>query len=156
MTPTTTTHETATGQEINRQEITRDLLTSLHEVKGWFRDASRVVHPGYPSNVLPSLALVDRLGAARVSALAEAARVDVSVVSRQVQALESDGLVVRAADPNDRRASLVSLSEAGRQVLDEGRTRMEDLVEERLARWSTSDLADAARTLSSLVDDLRG
>ena len=156
MTHTSATDDTATRPDISRHEITRDLLTSLREVKVWFRDVSRVVHPGYPSNVLPSLALVERLGAARVSALAEAARVDVSVVSRQVQALESDGLVVRAADPNDRRASLVSLSEAGRQVLEEGRTRMEALVEERLARWSTSDLADATRTLSSLVDDLRG
>src|SRR3712207_4253603 len=146
MTHTSATDNTATRSDVSRHEITRDLLTSLREVKVWFRDVSRVVHPGYPSNVLPSLALVERLGAARVSALAEAARVDVSVVSRQVQALESDGLVVRAADPNDRRASLVSLSEAGRQVLDEGRTRMEDLVEERLARWSTSDLADATRT----------
>ncbi len=151
MTRTTTAHDAA-----RRDEITRDLLTSLREVKGWFRDVSRVVHPGYPSNVLPSLALVERLGAARVSALAEAARVDVSVVSRQVQALENDGLVVRAADPNDRRASLVSLSEAGRRELEQGRARMEALVEERLSGWSTTELADATRTLSALVDDLRG
>jgi DNA-binding MarR family transcriptional regulator len=151
MTRTTTAHEVA-----RRDEITRDLLTSLREVKGWFRDVSRVVHPGYPSNVLPSLALVERLGAARVSALAEAARVDVSVVSRQVQALENDGLVVRAADPSDRRASLVSLSEAGRRELEQARARMEALVEERLSGWSTAELADATRILSALVDDLRG
>jgi DNA-binding MarR family transcriptional regulator len=151
MTRTTTAHEVA-----RRDQITRDLLTSLREVKGWFRDVSRVVHPGYPSNVLPSLALVERLGAARVSALAEAARVDVSVVSRQVQALENDGLVVRAADPSDRRASLVSLSEAGRRELEQARARMEALVEERLSGWSTAELADATRILSALVDDLRG
>jgi DNA-binding MarR family transcriptional regulator len=139
-----------------RHEIARDLLTSFREVKGWLRDTSRVAFPGHPYNVLPSLALIDRLRAPRVSALAEAARVDVSVVSRQVQSLEQDGLVVRAADPNDGRASLVSLSDTGRRALEDGRARMESLVEERLSGWSTEDLADLTRNLGRLLEDLRG
>ena len=151
MTTTSSDHQVDT-----RHEIARELLTSLSEVKGWLRDSGRTVYPSYTYHVLASLALVDRLGAARVSALADAARIDVSVVSRQVQALEHDGLVVRAADPNDRRASLVSLSEDGRRVLEEGRRRMAALVEERLSGWSTADLADVARTLTRLLDDLRG
>src|ERR687889_613753 len=110
-TPMTTT--TNTDHLETRHETARELLTSLAEVKGWIRDAGRSVYPTYTYNVLASLALVDRLGAARVSALADAARVDVSVVSRQVQALEHDGLVVRAADPHDRRAPLVRPTEEG-------------------------------------------
>jgi len=139
-----------------RHEVARELLSSLAEVKGWLRDAGRSAYPDYTYNVLASLALVDRLGAARVSALAEAARVDVSVVSRQVQALENDGLVVRAADPHDGRASLVSLSEHGHRVLEDGRARMVALMEQRLSHWSTADLAEVARTLSTLLTDLRG
>lgn len=151
-----TTTTTRTDPVEARHEIARELLTSLAEVKGWLRDAARAVAPDYTYNVLASLAVVDRLGAARVSALAEAARVDISVASRQLQALEHDGLVVRAADPHDGRASLVSLSENGRRVLEEGRTRIAALMDERLSEWSTADLADVARTLRSLLDDLRG
>ena len=150
------TTQSRTNDVAVRHEIARDLLTSFREVKGWLRDASKVAYPDHPYNVLPSLALIDRLGAPRVSALAEAARVDVSVVSRQVQSLEHHGLVVRAADPHDGRASLVSLSETGRRVLEEGRARTEALVEERLSGWSTADLADVSRRLSSLLEDLRG
>src|ERR687889_814645 len=129
-TPMTTT--TNTDHLETRHETARELLTSLAEVKGWIRDAGRSVYPTYTYNVLASLALVDRLGAARVSVLAEAARVDVSVVSRQL----------RAPDPNDGRASLVSLSEEGQRVLAKGRARMVALMEERLSGWSTAELAD--------------
>jgi DNA-binding MarR family transcriptional regulator len=50
---------------------------------------------------------------ARVTALAERVHTDVSVVSRQVRHLETLGLVAKAPDPDDGRASLVALTPEG-------------------------------------------
>jgi DNA-binding MarR family transcriptional regulator len=44
--------------------------------------------------------------------------VDPSVVSRQLTALEADGLVSRRPDPADARVGLVSMSERGRAQLE--------------------------------------
>lgn len=62
------------------------------------------------------LARVEELEPVRLSELAEAAGVDTSTASRQVARLVDDGLVVRGADPDDRRASAHRLSPSGREV----------------------------------------
>jgi len=49
-------------------------------------------------------------GPLRPSALAGDMCVDLSVVSRQVAALEAAGLVARSSDPADRRASLIAVT----------------------------------------------
>lgn len=56
---------------------------------------------------------------ARVTTLAERVHTDVSVVSRQVRHLESAGLVAKAPDPDDGRASLVTLTASGTDLVAE-------------------------------------
>lgn len=58
----------------------------------------------------------------RVSELAHRLCVDTSVTTRIVQSLETDGLVTRTADPADRRASLISITEAGCRASPAGTT----------------------------------
>ncbi|MEV6288812.1 MarR family transcriptional regulator [Kribbella sp. NPDC051770] len=73
--------------------------------------------------------------------------VDASVVSRQLTALESDGLVSRRPDPADARVSLVALSPIGRERLEAlyaGYTRQ---LRSALADWNDDDMAAAAETL---------
>src|SRR3954470_11964361 len=60
---------------------------------------------------------LERDGEQRCSSLAAEAGVDVSVVSRQVSALERSGYVERRPDPLDGRASLIRLSDAGAAAL---------------------------------------
>lgn len=70
------------------------------------------------------LARISELEPARVSVLARAAGVDLSTASRQVGRLVDDGLVERATDPTDRRASTHRLTASGRALhrrLAEGR-----------------------------------
>src|SRR5687767_10708779 len=52
-------------------------------------------------------------GPMRPTALAETLGTGASYVSKIVRRLEEDGLVQRSTDPADRRASLVTLTEAG-------------------------------------------
>jgi DNA-binding MarR family transcriptional regulator len=71
----------------------------------------------------PAFALLSRIGdqgPLRLSTLASALFLDVSTISRQVQDLEQAGWVGRERDPDDRRASLLQLTAAGRAVLEAG------------------------------------
>jgi DNA-binding MarR family transcriptional regulator len=82
------------------------------------------------------------------SALVESLDMDKGAVSRQVHLLADLGLVDKHADPDDRRACLVSLSE-------EGERRMRDLERERrsayVARfddWTADELTVLAEQLA--------
>jgi len=55
------------------------------------------------------LAYLVETGGVRLSALADLACVDLSTASRQVAALEAQGLVVREVDAADRRAAVLPL-----------------------------------------------
>jgi len=78
-------------------------------------------------------------GPARLSALAAELALDLSVVSRQVATLEAAGLVDRAPDPADRRASLITASEAGVEAFDRKRERFVALLRAALKDWSAAD-----------------
>jgi DNA-binding MarR family transcriptional regulator len=145
---------TVRDHETGRQLATRDLLRSLMAVRGWFRDSNRWVYPRHSNASLAVLASIGEREPVRISDLAETIRVDVSVVSRQVQGLDQDGLVERRCDPNDGRAQLISLSDEGRRVFTEGRARLESRVAEQLGEWEPEELAAFALTLRRLLDDL--
>lgn len=74
-------------------------------------------------------------------------------VTSVVDDLEQAGLVERRPDPTDRRATLVALTEAGRQVLtvadEERRRRADDL----LARLEPAERTELLTLLHRLVDD---
>ena len=55
----------------------------------------------------------------RISTLATYESLDPSVATRVVASLESQGLSERQDDPEDKRASVVGLSDVGRKALDE-------------------------------------
>ncbi|WP_433168473.1 MarR family winged helix-turn-helix transcriptional regulator [Kribbella sp. CA-247076] len=64
------------------------------------------------------LKILLRDGEQRGGELAAKLGVDASVVSRQLSALEADGLVSRRPDPADARVGLVSLAPRGKAQLD--------------------------------------
>ncbi len=69
-----------------------------------------------PSQV-SALASVDEFGPLRISALAALESVGAPVATRVVASLEELDLLTRTDDPDDKRASLVELSEHGHEVL---------------------------------------
>ena len=64
-----------------------------------------------------ALATIEEMGPQRISTLAAHESMDPSVATRVVASLESQGLLERRDDPDDRRACLVDLSELGRVAL---------------------------------------
>jgi DNA-binding MarR family transcriptional regulator len=86
-------------------------------------------------------------GPHRLGALATAFGLDPSTITRQVQALEEIGLASRQSDPKDRRASILDLSDTGRQVLDETRNHRRAVLQQVLSDWSRDDLDEFGRLL---------
>jgi len=101
-------------------------------------------------------AVVSRLGdygPVRLSELAYRMGVDVSTACRQVQALEQEGLVTRAVDPGDRRATLLRLSEEGSRVLGRVREVRRTQLAKALGSWSAEDREQFATLLSRMLND---
>jgi DNA-binding MarR family transcriptional regulator len=74
-------------------------------------------------------------------------------VTDVVDSLEERGLVARAPDPSDRRATIVSLTARGRRVLDELDAARRADHESYFADLSERDREALARILGRLVDD---
>lgn len=140
--------------ELSRDVAAAELLRALAGVKSWFREIQQGVYDGHSAASLMLLAVLERQGPARVTDLAEVARVDASVMSRQAAHLEAAGLVERSPDPSDGRAHRVGLALAGAEVLRHGRERLVRLLAERLEGWPPEALAEYAATTTRLLADL--
>jgi len=89
----------------------------------------------------------DRVG---VMELARHLGINAAAVTRQVKAMESEGLVQRHTDPRDRRRSHLKLSPKGLEVFEEIHDRSHEL-ERSLASVITADeMAIATTVLSKL------
>ena len=129
------------------------LLTTTARVTRW---AGRQSSSTIPYAQLRVLSQLDDLGPSRISALAIVDRCAQPTMSVLVQRLEEHGWVDRSVDPEDTRASLISLNEAGRSALHDARTaaaapvtaRLRDLGEDEVRR-----AADAVALLRRLLDD---
>ena len=73
------------------------------------------------------------------SELADRERVQRPTVTRVLVRLEEAGLVDRAADPQDRRSSLVSISEDGRALLQAMRDRKDAFLARRIDALEPAD-----------------
>lgn len=98
-----------------RQTVGNDLLRASARLTRW---ASRHASFDLPYAQARLLALLDEVGPARVSVLAEADHSSQPAMTTGLQRLEAQGLAQRRPDPDDARASLLSLTDHGRATLD--------------------------------------
>jgi len=104
---------------------------------------------------LSALSVLVFRGPASLGELAAAEQVQPPTMSRLVAALERDGLVRRAPDPEDRRAVRLAATARGARLLRAGRARRVA----RLARWLAGRSRAERRTLAAaaaLIEDLLG
>ena len=93
-------------------------------------------------------------GPMRLSGLAASLDLDASTVSRQVRHLEDRGLLERTSDPDDGRASRITLSDQGRVRLEAGARRRRAMVAQLLEHWPDRDREQLRVLLNRLLDDL--
>ncbi len=91
------------------------------------------------------LRLVQRQGPVAVSEVARRLEVDLSNASRQLRALEDQGLVTRTVDPDDRRVARVAVTAPGRRVLERARAIALNDYAVALDDWSARDRGAARR-----------
>jgi DNA-binding MarR family transcriptional regulator len=95
-------------------------------------------------------------GPQNVSALAARLNLDGSTVTRQVTALQRDGLVERHPDPRDGRGTVIEPTQKGLAQVDAVRQARRALYDKVLHDWSPAQRADLARALERLtlsIDD---
>ncbi|AEA24832.1 MarR family winged helix-turn-helix transcriptional regulator [Pseudonocardia benzenivorans] len=99
-----------------------------------------------------ALGVLARNGDMRPGALSEQLRIAPRSATEVVDDLEERGLVERAPDPADRRATLVRVTARGREVADGIRAARAAEAEEFFRGLDAGDRAELARILGSLRD----
>lgn len=105
-------------------------------------------------SALPLLKTLHLSGPMRISALAGMLELDASTVSRHARHLEDLGLLERTGDPDDGRASQVTVSEHGLACLQRHAGRRQQLIASVLADWSAEDREQLRVLLARFHHDL--
>ena len=100
--------------------------------------------------LIAALASIDRLGPLTPSELADAERVKRPTATRIAAALERDGLIDRAADPADGRASLLTASPEGKALMKRIRSRKNAYLSRRLRKLPDEDVEALERATEVL------
>ena len=109
---------------------------------------------GVDVTAYPVLFVIAGAGTVRISELAAMLHNDVSTVSRQVSSLVTCGLLEKSADPHDGRASVVSLTEPGHEVLGRIQDGRAAWFQGLLCHWESPAVADFVTRLRELGDAL--
>lgn len=101
-----------------------------------------------------ALLRLDHGGATTASALAKLEQISPQSMGATLAALESRGLVERRADPGDGRRVVISISDAGLQMLRSRRSaRVERLAQALAAEFAPSEL-EQLRAVTPLLERL--
>lgn len=100
------------------------------------------------------LALLESRGEQTMSQLALAFDLDASTVTRQIAPLERRGFVQRTRSTRDRRATIVSITDAGRKERELVRLARIEYLGGRLADWPAEDVTKLAGLLGRLNQTL--
>jgi DNA-binding MarR family transcriptional regulator len=136
----------------NRAPDIEPLVRAIYGLTALKRDMPRLAGFDHPVGLLP-LAVVHRLAPARAKDVARELHVDFSVASRQLTALATAGYIERQPDPDDRRAQLVSLTEAGVAALERAHDRIVAVFASALEDWTDTELASLTDALIRLRGD---
>lgn len=109
--------------------------------------------PGITVPTFQSLSAIEALETpARVQDISEAMRITVGATSKLVDRLERDGLVTRTANPDDRRSSLIILTDAGKATLASAATATETHLAAILGGAPVQRLSDDLATLRASIN----
>lgn len=132
-------------------ECTEDaLLVAMVAVKRGFHARAAGLDPG----TFPVLHHLASAGPCRPSALADGLGLDASTVSRHVRALVVEGLVDTQRDPDDGRATLLSISESGQEHLLRRLRAQRETLRDATSNFTPEERAELVRLLTKLAEAL--
>jgi DNA-binding MarR family transcriptional regulator len=97
---------------------------------------------------------VETSGPVSINGLAIALGLDATTVTRQVATMEDARLIVRRADPNDGRVSMISLSQHGRRLMRAVQLARKERIATLLRDWTEDDRRDLGRLLARFNEEL--
>ncbi|MEP9362235.1 MarR family transcriptional regulator [Nocardioides sp. CN2-186] len=130
-----------TGRTDLLQGLEQEVGVMIRRIRRVIGERARAVHPDLQSSSYLMLSWLEQHGPMRASAMAESFGIDKGAISRQVQHLMDLGLVDRAPDPEDGRATLVSASAVAEARLADVHGDRRRWLDEKLGDWSSDDLA---------------
>ncbi len=104
------------------------------------------------SSTYPVISGLARFGPLSAAQLAEEIGIDRSVVSRHATRLEAAGLVERSPDPDDGRAVLLVLTDAGTQAVAAMRSRLGATFDRYFATWPEEEARQFAGHLRRFAE----
>ncbi|GAJ29703.1 MarR family winged helix-turn-helix transcriptional regulator [Acidomonas methanolica] len=135
--------------------LAQDIRSLLSKLKRRLRDQAHV--GDLTASQTSVLLRLEKDGPATASSLARAEGIRPQSMAPVIAALESAGFVSGAPDPADGRQTLLSLTEACRQWVEEGRAARHDwlvrTLQARLTPEEQDEVAKAIGLLRKLVDD---
>jgi DNA-binding MarR family transcriptional regulator len=129
-----------------------ELLTAMFAVKRAFQVQAVWSDPGaFP--VLHHLAV---RGPSRQGPLADALGLDASTISRHVRSLVAEGWVEAARDPDDGRATVLTITERGTTFLADRLRTHRATLQAATSDFTAQERATLVRLLNKLADALGG
>jgi DNA-binding MarR family transcriptional regulator len=110
--------------------------------------------PGHSPLAVELLRAVVEAGEIRASDLASALFVTKTSISRYVNAMVKEGLLIQRRDPSDGRATLLRVSASGRRELEERESRRSALLRDLCEGWPKGDVATLTKLLQRLNDGI--
>ena len=105
-------------------------------------------------SAFPILKLLSHQGPMRLCSLAQVLGLDASTVSRHARQLEDRGLLERTGDPDDGRASRVTVSQKGASCLAQGFETRRLMISQALDGWTDAERDTLRALLHRLVERL--
>ena len=97
---------------------------------------------------------LESTGPVSINGLANALGLDATTVTRQVATMQEARLTLRRADPNDRRVSMISLSQHGRRLMRAVQDARKERIAMLLRDWTEDDRRDLGRLLARFNEEL--
>lgn len=129
-------------------DLEREFAVFVRQDRAASGRLGREVHPGLKVAAYRLLAHLAERGPRRPTELACHVGVTSPTVSRQLQHLEGLGLIERVQEPDDGRAYLVRLSEAGHRRVDEVRAARGRRLGRLLESWPEHEIRTFAELLA--------
>ncbi|QRN95858.1 winged helix-turn-helix transcriptional regulator [Archangium violaceum] len=146
---------TGVKQERGVDAIREQLLASVGEQLGTLLSAARALtaasaarfHPDLQPAAFHVVRWLSAFGPAHAGAIAEGVAMDKSAVSRLIRDLKAVGILQAAPDPNDRRATILSLTPLGEKQMKKVFEQKGQVFLQRTQHWSNEELATFAELL---------
>lgn len=135
------------------------LAEELRTILGHLKRKLRQQSEGYDltSSQVAVILRLEKDGPATVSSLARAEGMRPQSMSSVIAPLEEMGFVAGAADPNDGRKTLMSLTKACRKSIEDGRAARQDwltqTIQQKLSLQEQKKLSSAIRLLTRIAED---